>query len=90
MAANKIVFCDTGFMIRLLDKTNELHCNAISYFQYFLDNGYIIRMSTIAVAEFCVKGEINHLPLKNILLSPYNAYHASETGKCDLMLQTLR
>ena len=58
MKDDKIVFCDTGFVIRLLDETNHLHDNAIGYFQYFLENDYIIRMSTIAVAEFCVKDSI--------------------------------
>ena len=43
-------------------------------------------MSTIAVAEFCVKDRIEHLPLKQILLSPYNAYHASKTGECARIL----
>jgi len=81
MNDNKIVFCDTGFIIRLLDKTNELHNNAVGYFRYFLDNDYIIRMSTIAVAEFCVKDNINNLPLRNIMLSPFNAYHASQSGE---------
>ncbi len=55
MKDDKIVFCDTGFVIRLLDETNDLHNNALGYFQYFLEHDYIIRMSTIAVAEFCVK-----------------------------------
>ena len=58
MADNKSVFCDTGFIIRLLDKTNELHNNAVGYFKYFLENDFIIRLSTIAVAEYCVKGSI--------------------------------
>ena len=43
-------------------------------------------MSTIAVAEFCVKDKIENLPLKQILLSPFNAHHASETGKCARLL----
>jgi len=86
MSDNKVVFCDTGFVIRLLDKTDELHENAIGYFRYFLENDYIIRMSTIAVAEFCVKDRIEHLPLKQILLSPYNAIHASKTGECARIL----
>ena len=80
--SSKIVFCDTGFVIRLLDKTSDLHENAIGYFRYFLEHDYIIRMSTIAVAEFCVKDDIKHLPLKQILLSPFNALHASKVGKC--------
>lgn len=81
MKDDKIVFCDTGFVIRLLDETNDLHNNALGYFQYFLERDYIIRMSTIAVAEFCVKDSIQNLPLRNILLSPFNAYHASKSGE---------
>lgn len=34
MTDNKVVFCDTGFVIRLLDETNELHENALGYFRY--------------------------------------------------------
>lgn len=68
-------------MIRLLDETNDLHNYALGYFQYFLEHDYIIRMSTIAVAEFCVKDSIQNLPLRNILLSPFNAYHASKSGE---------
>lgn len=86
MSVNKNVFCDTGFVIRLLDRTNDLHENALGYFRYFLENDYFIRMSTIAVAEFCVKDQIEHLPLKQILLSPFNAYHASKTGECARIL----
>ena len=86
MSDNKIVFCDTGFVIRLLDRTSELHENALGYFRYFLENDYLIRMSTIAVAEFCVKDTIEHLPLQQILLSPFNAHHASKTGECARIL----
>ena len=53
MSNDKIVFCDTGFVIRLLDRTSDLHENALGYLRYFLENDYVIRMSTIAVAEFC-------------------------------------
>ena len=43
MSNNKIVFCDTGFVIRLLDRTSDLHENALGYFRYFLENDYLIR-----------------------------------------------
>ena len=86
MTDNKVVFCDTGFMIRLLDETNELHENALGYFRYFLENDYIIRMSTIAVAEFCVKDKVDNLPLRNILLFPFNANHAVKAGECASIL----
>lgn len=86
MKDDNIVFCDTGFVIRLLDETNDLHSNALGYFRYFLENDYIIKMSTIAVAEFCVKDSIENLPLKNILLSPFNPYHAAKSGECARIL----
>ena len=86
MKDDKIVFCDTGFVIRLLDETNELHNNALGYYRYFLENDYILRMSTIAVAEFCVKDSVEHLPLKNILLTPFNANHAVQSGECARIL----
>lgn len=86
MPKDKIVFCDTGFVIRLLDKTSNLHENALDYLRYFLENDYIICMSTIAVAEFCVRDRVENLPLKQIQLSPFNVYHASETGKCAQIL----
>ena len=86
MKDDKIVFCDTGFVIRLLDETNELHNNALGYYRYFLENDYILRMSTIAVAEFCVKDSVEHLPLKNILLAPFNANHAVQSGECARIL----
>lgn len=86
MSENKIAFCDTGFVIHLLDRTSELHENALGYFRYFHENDYLIRMSTIAVAEFCVKDKIEHLPLRQILLSPFNAHHASKTGECARIL----
>lgn len=82
MPDSKVVFCDTGFVIRLLDRTNELHPNAVDYFRNYLNEGYMFRMSTIAIAEYCVRGQMSELPLKEILPTPFNVYHAQETGKC--------
>ncbi len=78
----KIVFCDTGFFIRLVGEIGKLHDSTLAYFKYFLDNRYILRMSTISIAEFCVKDTIQHLPLRNIIISPFNAYSAVYTGGC--------
>ena len=80
MLADKIVFCDTGFMIRLLDETNELHENAIGYFRYLLQNGFKLKMSTISVAEYCVRGEVQDLPLRAVMLLPFNVNHAVQAG----------
>lgn len=83
----KIVFCDTGFFIRLVgEDEGELHDSAMKYFKYFLENGYILRMSTISIAEFCVKDSIKHLPLRNVLISPFNVVSAEYTGMCASVL----
>ena len=47
MKDDKIVFCDTGFVIRLLDETNELHNNALGYYKYFLENDYILPWAVV-------------------------------------------
>ena len=46
----KVAMLDTSFLIRLLKEDDPLHASAKSYFQYFLENGYVLYVSTIAVA----------------------------------------
>lgn len=75
------VFCDTSFFIRLLDKTDRLHSNAKGYFKYFTENDYQLQISTIAIAEYCVGGDILDLPLRNIQIIPFNLNHSKRTGE---------
>lgn len=75
------VLLDTSFFIRLLNGEDPLHENAMGYFIYFLKNGFIIKISTIAIAEYCVRGEVSELPLKNLLVVPFNFDHAQRAGK---------
>ncbi len=75
------VFLDTSFFIRLLNKEDSLHNNAKGYFQYFLQEEIILRVSTIAIAEYCVKGNISELPLKSILILPFNLDHGKRAGE---------
>jgi len=56
------VLLDTGFLIRLLDSNQKLHLNAKSYYKYFLNKEVTLKCSTIAIAEYCVRGTINDLP----------------------------
>ena len=56
------VLLDTSFFIRLLNEEDPLHDNALGYFRYFLENDFVIKISTIAIAEYCVRGEVNELP----------------------------
>src|SRR6266487_4333042 len=78
---NEAVLCDTSFFIRLLDKTDPLHENAKGYFKYFLEHDNAIMVSTIAIAEYCVQGEVHELPLKNLQIIPFNFDHAKRAGE---------
>lgn len=74
------VLLDTSFFIRLLNDEDTLHENAKGYFKYFLDNDIIMKISTISIAEYCVFGRIEELPLKNVFLVPFNLNHAEKAG----------
>jgi predicted nucleic acid-binding protein len=74
------VLLDTCFFIRLLNDEDTIHENAKGYFKYFLDNDIIMKISTISIAEYCVNGRIEELPLKNIFIVPFNLDHAEKAG----------
>lgn len=40
-----------------------------------------MKVSTIALAEYCVKGDVSDLPIRNILFIPFNYNHALRAGK---------
>ena len=75
------VLLDTSFFIRLLNDNDPLHQNARDYFRYFLDHEIGLRISTISIAEYCVKGALDELPLKNLQVVPFNIDHAKKTGE---------
>lgn len=72
---------DTSFFIRLLNEEDPLHNNALGYFRYFLEHDFVIKISTIAIAEYSVRGDVSELPLKNMLIVPFNFDHAQRAGK---------
>lgn len=74
------VLLDTSFFVRLLNDEDILHNNAKGYFKYFLENEITLKISTISIAEYCVKGKIDELPLRNIKITPFNLDHAKRTG----------
>lgn len=75
------ILLDTSFFIRLLNDQDPLHNNAMGYYRYFLEKGYILKMSTISVAEYCVKGALDELPLRDVQVLPFNIHHAEKAGK---------
>ena len=75
------VLLDTSFLVRLLHEADPLHDNAKDYFRYFLEKEIALKVSTISVAEYCVKGKIEELPLRNIQIIPFNLDHGIKTGE---------
>lgn len=75
------VLLDTSFFIRLLNDEDPLHENALKYYKYYLENDIILKVSTVTIAEYCVLGKLEDLPLKNIQIIPFNLNHAVRTGE---------
>lgn len=81
MKYNYSVLLDTSFFIRLLNTDDFLHNNARDYFEYFLENEILLKISTISIAEYCVKGKIDELPLRNLEIISFNLEHAIKTAR---------
>ncbi len=75
------ILLDTSFFIRLLNERDPLHENALGYYTYFLEKEFTLKISTISIAEYCVKGEMDELPLRDIQIIPFNINHAERAGK---------
>lgn len=60
------VLLDNSFCIRLLKKDDEYHQNAIDYFEYFLENGIELYLSTIVVSEYAVGDNPDNLLSLNV------------------------
>ena len=75
------VLLDTSFFIRLLNDEDPLHKNALGYYKYYLENKIVLKVSTISIAEYCVLGKLEELPLKDIQIIPFNLNQAERTGE---------
>lgn len=60
------VLLDTNSFIRLLNEEDLLHENVRGFYQHFLEKEIRLQFSTVSVAEFCVRGRIDELPLRSI------------------------
>lgn len=74
------IMLDTSFFIRLLNQQDALHENVLAYYRYFLEKGHVLKVSTISIAEYCVRGNIDELPLHDIQVIPFNVSHAIQAG----------
>lgn len=78
---HRSVLLDTSFFLRFLHDQDPLFKNADGYFRYFLRNNMPMMISTISIAEYCVRGHIDELPLRNLQIVPFNLDHATKTGE---------
>jgi predicted nucleic acid-binding protein len=75
------VLLDTSFFVRLINQNDPLSKNAENYFMRFLQHNIPLYISTISVAEYCVVGKFEQLPLKNIRIIPFNLNHARRAAE---------
>lgn len=78
---HKSVLIDTCFLIKLLNPLDPLHNSALKYYEYFLNSKIQICISTISIAEYCTKGKIQDLPLRQLKIIPFNWNHAIKAGE---------
>lgn len=81
---------DTSFFIRLLNEKDPLQKQAREYWKYFLNEGVVLYVSTIAISEFCVKGSLKELPLSSLRILPFNLHHAEASGELYAQVQKLK
>lgn len=75
------VLLDTSFFLRFLNEQDPLFAHADGYFRYFVQQDMPMLVSTISVAEYCVRGELQDLPLRNLQILPFNVIHAQRCGE---------
>lgn len=77
----KSVLLDTSFIIRLVNKHDSLHEQAVQYYKFFIDNQIEMYLSTIALAEYSVKDDPANLPLKSFKIIPFDFFDAKKAGE---------
>lgn len=75
------VLCDTSFFIRWAKPDDALHQSAQDYLKFLVEGGHELYASTIALAEYAVRGSIAHLPLRYFRVLPFNVDHAQRAGE---------
>ena len=56
------VLLDSGFLIRLMNPNEPLHRVALDLFKDYVSSGVTCMVSTVALAEYGVKGDLRYLP----------------------------
>ncbi len=80
------ILLDTSFCIRLLNRNDEFHQNALDYYQYFIENKIEMYISTISIAEYSVVDSPENLPLKTLKIAPFDYFDGIKGGEIHAML----
>ena len=72
----KTVLLDSGFLIRLMNPNEPLHRVALDLFKDYVSSGVTCMVSTVALAEYGVKGDLRYLPTKYLQFLPFQYHHA--------------
>lgn len=75
------VLVDTSFCIRLMKDTDDLHPNAVNYWEYFMRNKIEMYLSSIVIAEYSVKADPNLLPLKTMRVLTFDYFDGKKAGE---------
>jgi predicted nucleic acid-binding protein len=70
------VLLDSGFLIRLMNPNEPLHRVALDLFKDYVSSGVTCMVSTVALAEYGVKGDLRYLPTKYLQFLPFQYHHA--------------
>lgn len=81
------VFLDTSFLISLSVPARAHHEASKAYYQFFIDNKYVMFVSTIVLSEFCRKQPMTDLPMKNLIVVPFNVTDALRAAEFAELLQ---
>ncbi|MGB0745065.1 MAG: hypothetical protein ACPGSB_11135 [Opitutales bacterium] len=80
---SKSVLLDTSFFITLLDSKRANHSVAKQYLRYFLENKFVLWLSSIVVSEYCHKGTLDEPPMAHLYVLPFTLEHAVESAALD-------
>ncbi len=74
------VLLDTSFLISVASPQRSQHGTALQYFRACMRRQIPVDLSTIVISEFQVGQAINDLPLRNVVVLPFNVDHAMCCG----------
>lgn len=81
VSVEKQVLLDTSFLITVFDDQRINHPTALALYQFFIEHGFLIFLSSIVVAEFCTRGDIKQLPLNNFLPLSFDISDGALAGR---------